>query len=454
MAPILRGVTALLVAGCGLLPPISAQAEMFRPEIARLANGLTIMVTTNRRAPQVTHMVWYKVGSADDPAGKTGLAHYLEHLMFKGSGETPPGGFSRAIAKIGGRENAYTSLDYTAYFQTIAIEQLPLAMRLEAERMAGILAPVEEAVPERDVVRQERRQRTDGQPGAQLSEQAAATLFSGHPYGVPIIGWDADIAGLTRDDALAFHQRWYAPNNAILALAGDITLEQAVALAERHYGSIPARAIPARILPAPPPQVASSRLEMTSKQVREASWQRRYRAPSLGWAPDGATSPRHRLALQMLAELLDGGGTGRLARALLEGATPRLTSLSVSYDGQRRGPGVFVIAATPLPGGDIAALEQAIDTELAQALKDGFSPEDVRRAGQRLADAAAFALDSAGGAAHRLGAVLALDQPVSVLEDWPTDIASVTADEVQAAARLVLHDKPAVTAILRPEPKS
>ena len=454
MGPIVRGVVALGVITVGWTAALPVQAEMFRPEITQLANGLTVMVATNRRAPQVTHMVWYKVGSADDPAGKTGLAHYLEHLMFKGSGATPPGGFSRAIARVGGRENAYTSLDYTAYFQTIAIEQLPLAMGLEAERMAGILAPVEEAVPERDVVRQERRQRTDGQPGAQLSEQTAATLFSGHPYGVPIIGWDADIAGLTREDALAFHQRWYAPNNAILALAGDITLEQAVALAERHYGAIPARPVPPRVLPAPPPQVASSRLEMTSKQVREASWQRRYRAPSLGWAPEGAASPRHRLALQMLAELLDGNGTGRMARRLLEGSTAKLTSLSVSYDGQRRGPGVFLLAATPAPGGDLAEIERLIDAELSQALAEGFGADEVRRAGQRLADAAAFALDSAGGAAHRLGAVLALGQPVSVLEDWPAEIASVTPDEVLAAARLVLQGKPAVTSILRPEAKS
>jgi zinc protease len=236
LVPILCLFVAFLVLAS---QPRGAQAKVFEPETFTLDNGLEVVVVANRRAPIVTHMLWYKVGAADEPPGKSGIAHFLEHLMFKGTDTLGPGEFSDIIARNGGQENAFTSYDYTGYFQTVAKDRLDIIMKYEADRMTNLTLSDEVVLPERDVVLEERRSRIDREPGAQLGEALRAVLFLHHPYGVPVIGWEEEIRGLTSADAIDFYRRWYAPNNAVLIVAGDVDAEEVRALAETHTGSFP-----------------------------------------------------------------------------------------------------------------------------------------------------------------------------------------------------------------------
>jgi len=258
MAPIAsllsRTATAL-----GLLLWLSGgvTAQVFNPETVTLANGLQVVAINNPRAPVVAHMVWYRIGAADEPPLKSGIAHFLEHLMFKGTREIPPGEFSKIVANNGGRDNAFTSYDYTGYFQNIARDRLELVMRMEADRMTNLVLTDAEVNPEREVIREERRSVVDNNPRSRLREQMNAALYLNHPYGRPIIGWDHEIQGLTTGDALAWYRAYYAPNNAVLVVAGDITMAELKPLAEKYYGVIPSKPIPARVRPTePPPQVA------------------------------------------------------------------------------------------------------------------------------------------------------------------------------------------------------
>ncbi len=247
------------------------QARVFEPESFTLDNGLQVVVVTNRRAPIVNHMVWYKVGAADEEPGKSGLAHFLEHLLFKGTETAEPGEFSDLIARNGGRENAFTSYDYTGYFQTIASDRLELMMKHEADRMANLVLTDDVVLPERDVILEERRSRVDNEPRAQLSEMARASLFMNHPYGISIIGWEHEMRELTTEDALAFYRRWYAPNNAVVVISGDVSLDEVRPLAEKYYGAVPRRAVPERARPQEPAQLAPRRVTLKSPRVRQPS---------------------------------------------------------------------------------------------------------------------------------------------------------------------------------------
>jgi zinc protease len=395
------------------------------------------------RAPVVTHMVWYKVGSADEPRGKSGIAHYLEHLMFKGTERRAPGEFNRVVASHGGRDNAFTSWDYTGYFQDIAADRLEVVMEMEADRMANLRLSAEVARPELDVVLEERRSRTDSSPAGLLAEQARAALFLNHPYRLPIIGWEHEIRGLDHRDALDFHATWYAPNNAILVVAGGVTAATVRTLAERHFGPIPARPVPPRKRLAEPPRAADTRLHMISPQVRQASWSRRWLAPSYN-----AGESAHVLPLQVAAEILSGGAGTRLERRLVKGERLAL-SAGADFDGTAVDLGQFTIYAQPT--GDVGRLEAAIDAELARLADDGPSVAEVERAVRRLRSAAIYAQDSLSGAARVLGVALATGGGVAQVEEWPARLGGVTPDAVRRAVAAILRGQPSVTSLLEPK---
>jgi len=423
----------------------SARAAVFNPETFTLANGLQVVVVANHRAPIVMHMVWYKVGAADEPPGKSGIAHFLEHLMFKGTPDMPPGQFSRTVARNGGQDNAFTTQDYTAYFQKVAKDRLDLVMRIEADRMANLRLSDEVVLPERDVVLEERRSRTDNNPESLLYEQVRAALFLNHPYRIPTIGWQSEIQRLGTPDAIDFYKRWYRPNNAILIVAGDVTAAEVRALAEKHYGPIPSGAVPARARADEPPQVAARRVELDSDRIRQASWGRVWVAPSYR---AGATE--HALPLQVLSEVLGAGATSRLYRSLVV-EQALAASVGVWYGPTAVDLSSFTVSATPRPGVTPEAVETAVEAALAAVLKDGVTEEEVARAKKLMVRTADFARDSLTTAPNALGRALASDGTIDDVEKWPERIEAVTTEAVNAAARAVLVPERSVTSVLRPK---
>jgi zinc protease len=422
--------------------------KQFNAQSFTLANGLRVVVIENHRAPIATQMIWYKAGSADEPRGKTGIAHFLEHLMFRGTKETPAGMFSRIVAQNGGRENAFTTADYTGFFQNVAADRLELVMKLEAERMTGLAITDAVVLPERDVILEERRTRIDNSPAALLNEQLTAAQYLNHPYHNPVIGWEHEMRGLTTEDALTFYRAWYAPNNAILVIGGDVSLDQVRALAEKYYGPIPARPVPERHRVTEPPKVASTRLVMKSPRAGEPSWTRSYLAPSYG-----AGETQYAYALQVLAEALGGGPTSRLYRAMVLDRGVALGA-GAFYSAGTLDLTTFGFYATPKKGLAIADLEAALETEVKRVLKDGLTAEEVERAKQHMQLNAVYARDSLDGPARIIGAALVTGRALDDVETWPQHIGAVTVDEVNAAARLVIHDETAVTGVLLPEPTS
>ena len=431
---------AAVVALSLVIPALSARAAVFNPETFTLANGLQVVVVENHRLPVVNHMVWYKVGAADDPVGKSGIAHFLEHLMFKGTKAVPAGEFSHIVARNGGRENAFTSEDETAYFQTVSRDRLELVMKLEADRMHNLVIAPNEVDSERQVIMEERRMRTDNSPAAQLGEQMSALLFRRHPYGTPTIGWMNEMEGLTRADALAFYRRHYAPNNAILIVAGDITAAELKPLAEKYYGAVPRREIAPRKRLAEPPQIATRRVTLKSLQVREPQMTRTYLAPA---ADSGAQSR----ALEVLENILAGGSTGRLYKKLV--VDDKLAvSASASYDGDAITYGNFSFSAQPVQGVALEKVEAAIDEEIDRLLKDGVTDDEVARAKAHLLDGAAVARDSLRRGAYALGLALTTGRTIDDVESWPDRIQEVSAADVLAAAKTVLKPERSVTGYL------
>ena len=419
-----------------------AAAKVFSPETFTLNNGMQVVVISNHRAPVVTHMVWYKVGSADELSGYSGIAHFLEHLMFKGTKTRAPGEFSKIVSRNGGQENAFTSYDYTAYHQTIAREHLEKVMEMEADRMTNLTLTDAIIEPERQVVREERRSRTDNNPSAILGEHVSEALYRNYPYRRPIIGYDHEIVGMTRQNIIDFYKRWYAPNNAILVVAGDVTAEELKPLAEKYYGVIPAAPEIVRDRPAEPPQEASRIVAMKHTQVRQPSWRRSYLAPSYIYGES-----KHAYALQLLTEILGGGGTARLYRSLvIDGKIA--VGAGTHYGADNRGPSQFMIYASPRPGVSLEALEKAIDREIENVISAGVTDDEVTRAKKRLRASAVFARDSFTAGAHTLGTALAIGQSVDDVEAWPERIAAVTKEQIQEAATFVFVKKHSVTAFL------
>lgn len=445
------GWLARLLVVLALALPVTAgaqQEKQFNAQSFTLANGLQVVVIENHRAPIATQMIWYKVGSADEQRGKTGIAHFLEHLMFKGTKAVPDGAFSRTIAQNGGRENAFTSYDYTGYFQNVAADRLELVMRLESDRMTGLVLSDAVVMPERDVILEERRTRIDNNPSAQLSEQVNAALFLNHPYHNPVIGWEREMRGLTTEDALDHYRKWYAPNNAVLVIGGDVTLDQVRALAEKYYGRIPPRPVPVRQRVGEPPKVAATRLVMKSARAGEPNWSRYYLAPSYR-----AGEKQYAYALEVLAEALGGGATSRLYRSLVLEKSVALNA-GAFYSPGALDLATFGFSATPQKGVAIADLEAAFEAEVKAVLKDGLTQEEVDRAKRHMQQQAVYARDSLDGPAHVIGAALVVGRSLEDVETWPQHIGAVTLEEVNAAAHLVIHDDTAVTGVLLPEPTS
>lgn len=436
---------ALLLLAPG--PEGSAGAGVFNPETFTLKNGMRVVVIPNHRVPVVTHMVWYKVGSADEPSGKSGTAHLLEHLMFKGTRKLASGEFSRILARNGGRENAFTSHDYTGYFQSVAVDRLEMVMEMEADRMTNLVFDAQEVEQERQVIFEERRSRTGNNPSALLAEHVNATLYLNHPYRRPIIGWEHEIRGLTIADLMSFYQRWYVPNNAILVVAGDITAEALRPLAERTYGRIPAAPARSRVRPGEPPHRAARRVTLKDPRVRQPSWGRTFLAPSY---TEGATE--HTYALQVLAEILGGGATSPLYRSLVV-EQKLAVSAGAFFNPDRLGPGTFGFYASPRPGVSMEKLEAAMEAELARIVDKGVTEKEARRAKGRLQAEAVYARDSLGTGARVLGGALAIGLTVEDVESWPERIGAVTVPEINAAAGDVLGQAASVTALLLPADK-
>lgn len=438
-----RRLAALLVAA-PLLQAGGAAAQVFHPETFTLDNGMQVVVVPNRRVPVVSHMVWYKIGSADEPAGKTGIAHLLEHLMFKGTPSIPPGEFSKIVARHGGNDNAFTSSDYTAYFQNVAKENLELVMRMEADRMANLRLDPKDVVTERDVVLEERRSRTDNDPASLLNERTEAVLYLNHPYRNPVIGWAGEIARLTPEDALAFYGKYYAPNNAILIVGGDVSAAEVKPLAEKYFGAVPRRDTPPRLRPQEPPAMTARRVELRHPDVRQPAWSRRYLAPSYS-----AGDSKYASALEVLAETIGGSTTSRLYRdlAIDKGIA---TTAGAFYEPTMLDLSSFGVYASPRPGMDMARIEAAMDAVLADIVSGAIDPAEVERAKERLVANVAYSRDSLQAGAYAFGMALTTGGSIEQVERWPERIAAVTIDEVKEAARLVLQPEQSVTSLLLP----
>ena len=437
-----------MLALVALLPVFAGRvgAGVFNPETFALANGMMVVVVPNHRVPVVTHMVWYKVGSADEGQGESGIAHFLEHLMFKGTHKRAPGEFSKILARNGGRENAFTSTDYTAYHQTIAVDRLEMIMEMEADRMTNLVLDDRVVETEKQVVLEERRSRTDNNPGAVLQEQVNAALYLNYPYRRPVIGWEHEIRALNREAVLRFYKRWYAPNNAVLVVAGDITAAKLKPLAEKYYGAIPAAPAIARERPSEPPQRAARRVTYRDARVRQPSWSRHFLAPSLK-----VGDIRHAYPLEVLSDIL-GGASGRLYRSLVVDRKIAVSAGS-SYAADDLGPSRFVLYASPQPGVGMDKLEESMETEIAKLFADGVTESEVARAKKRMRAQAVYARDSMRTGARVLGAALASGLTIDDVEKWPERIGAVTVEQINAAARVVLQDSRAVTALLLQQPK-
>lgn len=414
----------------------------------QLENGLNVVVIEDHRAPAVTQMMWYRVGAADEPPGKSGIAHFLEHLMFKGTDDLASGEFSATVEAQGGDDNAFTSWDYTAYFQRVAADRLDLMMKMEADRMRDLQLLDEEVVTERAVIIEERKQRTDSSPGALLNEQMRAAQFLNHPYGIPIIGWRHEMEELSRQDALDFYRLYYAPNNAVLVIAGDVSPEEVKTLAERHYGPLtPSQGIPPRIRPSEPPQLAERRVTLRDKRVSEPYVSRSYLAPE---RDPGAQETA--AALTILAELLGGSGqTSILAQALQFGADPIAVYTSAFYDGTSVDDGSFGLIVVPMPGKSLAEAEAALDKVLADFLETGVNAEDFQRIKTQIRADQIYARDNIDGLARRYGEALTVGLTLDDIRDWPSVLDAVTEEDVLVAARDILDRRRSVTGWLMPE---
>jgi zinc protease len=411
-----------------------------------LDNGLEVVVIEDHRAPAAVHMLWYRVGAADEPAGLSGIAHFLEHLMFKGTETRAPGEFSAVVESVGGRDNAFTSWDFTAYHQRVAADYLGLMMEMEADRMANLAFTEAEWLPERDVILEERGQVVESRPGALFNEQLRAALFQNHRYGIPIIGWRHEMEGLTGDHAVAFHAAHYAPNNAVLVVAGDVGPDQVRALAEAHYGAIPANpAIAPRQRPQEPAALAERRIEMTDPRVAQPYVLRQYLAPARRSGDQAEAA-----ALTVLAEILGGSRTtsvlGRkLTFAKPPAGTPVALSASAWYMPVALDDTTFSLAVVPAEGVSLAEAEAAMDAAVAEFLATGIDAEQFARVQTRIRAADIYARDSSEGRAREIGAALTSGLTLADVEGWTEALLAVTPEQVMTAATAVLDRRRAVT---------
>lgn len=448
-----RLAAAAVMSGAIMLSAASAAPSATGPKpdgqsaVSRfvLDNGLEIVVIPDHRAPIVTHMLWYKVGSADEAPGKSGIAHFFEHLMFKGTTNHAPGEFSRRVAEIGGQENAFTSYDYTAYFQQVTPEALQTMMAYEADRMRNLVLTEAVIAPERDVILEERGSRVENEPGGLLGEEVNATLYQNHPYGVPVIGWMHEIEALNRTDAIAFYERYYAPNNAVLVVAGDVSAERVRTLAEQTYGKV-ARGpvLPARLRPREPEQNTRRTVTLNDARVSQPSFRKAWVVPSYATGASGEAE-----ALDLLSEILGGGVRSRAYETLVvEQAIA--SSVGAYYQSDALDDTSFEIYGRPRGGATIAEVEKALDAEIARIAEEGVSEDELAAAKKRYVRSLIFARDSQRGMAHIYGATLTTGGTIEDIAKWPERIEAVTAQQLQAVAQRYLVPDRSVAGYLLP----
>lgn len=395
----------------------------------KLANGLQVIVIPDTRAPVVTHMVWYKVGGADEPKGVSGIAHFLEHLMFKSTEKIPMGEFSKIVSRLGGQDNAFTGHDITAYFQRIAKDRLKTVMEMEADRMVNLKLTEKEVLTERDVILEERRSRIENNPSALLDEQMDAILFQHHPYGIPVIGWEHEMAQLSPKNAMDHYKRYYAPNNAILVIAGDVTADEVKKLAEEVYGSIPANDNSARApRPKDPPQRAARRVELRDARAGKASLHRDYIVPSYSTAPAGEAE-----ALDLMLKIVGDGPTSRVYKKLVVDQQVA-SSAGGSYQGASLDEGKLSFYAVAADGASLDKIESALDGVIADVKANGVTAAELERAKNSYIAEYIYENDNQATLARRYGWGLALGRSIAQIDGWPEAIAKVTLDDIKKAA--------------------
>lgn len=436
-------VLCALVVAAG--PASTAEGDPEPVSSFTLDNGLQVVVIPDHRAPIVTHMVWYKIGSADEPPGKSGIAHFFEHLMFKGTTNHKAGEFGARIAEIGGSENAFTTDDYTAYYQTIPPEALGTMMEFEADRMRNLILTDDVIGPERDVILEERRSRIENSPQSLLGEEVDATLYQNHPYRIPVIGWMHEIEKLNRVDAVAFYERYYAPNNAILVVAGDVGADEVRRLAEQTYGKV-ARGpdLLPRERPSEPEQNTSRTVTLSDPRVSVPSFSRSWLVPSYHMAEEGEAE-----ALDLLAEILGGGTRSRLYQALVvrSGAA---ASTGAYYGGSKLDMSPFTVYGAPRGDAKLDELETAVNAEIENIIENGVTDRELESAKKRFVRSMIFARDDQDSMANLYGSSLATGETVEDIAEWPDRIKAVTAEQVQRAAAKYLSAAHSVTGYLLP----
>ncbi len=396
----------------------------------KLDNGMDVVVIEDHRAPVVVHMVWYRAGSADEDPGVSGVAHFLEHLLFKGTKTLAPGEFSATVARNGGSDNAFTSYDYTAYFQRIAADRLELMMRMESDRMVNIQLDGDDILTERDVIIEERNQRVENNPSSLFREQHSAAQFLNHRYGVPIIGWQHEMTKLNLDDALAFYEKFYAPNNAILIVAGDVQPDEVHELAKTYYGVIPANPdLPERARAQEPRQMAERRVIYEDPRVAQPYVTRSYLAPE---RDSGAQEKA--AALTLLAEIL-GGGTTSVMTEKLQFESRKAVYTGAFYSGSSLDDTTFHITIAPAPGVTLEEAEAAMDDVVAEFLETGIDPEQLERIKTQIRASETYVRDDVSALANRYGRALTQGLTVEDVQAWPDILAAVTEEDIMAAAR-------------------
>ncbi|WP_116598303.1 M16 family metallopeptidase [Primorskyibacter marinus] len=435
-----KGAALALMLATGLAQADTVPTPQDDVTTFALDNGMEVVVIEDHRAPVVVNMVWYKAGSADEPEGASGVAHFLEHLLFKGTDTLDPGEFSRTVARNGGSDNAFTSYDYTAYFQRVAADRLDLMMRMEADRMVNLRLDEKDILTEREVIIEERNQRTENDPGALFGEQRNAALYMNHRYGVPIIGWRHEMVTLDLDDALSYYRKNYAPNNAILVVAGDVKPDDVRSMAEQHFGVLPPNPdLMDRARPDEPPQRAERRLTYRDARVAQPYVSRVYLAPSRNH-DDQKTAA----ALVLLSEILGGGQTSKLVRALTFDSQTAVWA-GAFYDATRLDESSFGIAVVPSEGVSLQEAEDAMDRVIAEFLVDGVDEAQLDRIKMQLRAQAIYSRDNVERLANRYGKALATGLTVADVQAWPDILQSVTGEEIVAAARDVFDRNQAVT---------
>jgi zinc protease len=452
----LAGVLLLAAASLAAAAPNSAnRAKLSQPAPVNprqtgnntfqfaLANGMQVLVIPDHRAPVATQMLWFRVGAVDDPPGISGLAHFFEHMMFRGTKAYPDDAFSQIIAKNGGETNAFTDHDYTAFYEQIAKDRLPLAMKLEADRLANLDLSDSHVGPERDVVLEERRMRVDNEPQSLMGEQMRAALHLSHPYGRPVIGWAEEVRRIDRVSAQDFYDHHYAPNNAILVIAGDVTPEEVRQMAQDAYGKVASRTLAPRAEFAEPPRMAETRMTIVRSDARVPIFNRIYRVPSYVQGMPGQGE-----GLEVYAQLLGGDQTSVLYRVLVE-QKKLATDVGASYDGYARDAAEFSVYAVPRPGVSLDQLEKAVDQVLQVNTLALPRDNDLARAKTELVASVTYRRDSQFSLASAYGQALTIGLTVDDVNEWPAHIRAVNAEAVRKAAQLLTR-RQAVTAYLIP----